>query len=133
MSDTVEVGGQTYRIGRIDARKQFHVARRLAPLLAGLGEASFKDDGDGMAKFLGPLTEALSHMSDEDVDYVLDVCLSVCQRVQANGQGAPIMSRGGMMFNDIDMGQMVQLTVKVIQENMSGFFPGAAAGSALTE
>ncbi|WCM21358.1 hypothetical protein NDK50_07895 [Paraburkholderia bryophila] len=128
MNDTVEVGGHQYRIGRIDARKQFHVARRLAPLLAGLGASSFKDGGDGFAKFLGPLTDALSRMTDEDVDYVLDVCLSVCQRVQANGQGAPVVARGGgLMFDDIDMGQMVQLTVKVIQENMQGFFPGAAA------
>jgi hypothetical protein len=31
------------------------------------------------------------------------------------------------MFDDIDMGQMVQIAVKVIQENLSGFFPGGAA------
>lgn len=132
MNGTVEVGGHQYAIGRIDARKQFHIARRIAPLLAGLGSSAFKkgENADGFAKFLGPIADALSKMSDEDVDYVLDVCLSVCQRVQPNGQGAPIMSRaGGMMFNDIDMPQMVQLAVKVIQENMSGFFPGAPAAS----
>ena len=126
MSDIVEVGGQKYRIGRIDARKQFHVARRLAPLLAGMG--SVADKNAGFAAFLGPLTDALSGMSDEDVDYVLDACLSVCQRLQPNGQGAPIVSRGGgLMFEDIDMGQMIRLAVKVIQENLGGFFPGAAA------
>jgi hypothetical protein len=131
MSDTIEVGGFSYRVGRIDARKQFHVARRLAPLLAGLSDSAFK--GEGVARFLGPLTDALSRMSDEDVDYVLDVCLSVCHRIQPNGPAAPIMARGGgMMFQDIDMSQMIQLTVKVIQENMQGFFPAAAAGSALT-
>jgi hypothetical protein len=40
MNDTVEVGGFQYRIGRIDARKQFHVARRLAPLLAGMSSVA---------------------------------------------------------------------------------------------
>lgn len=131
MTGTVEVGGQQYIVGRIDARKQFHVARRLAPLLAGLGTSAFKSGAttDGFAKFLGPIADALSKMSDEDVDYVLDICLSACQRLQPNGQGAPVMARGGgMMFNDIDMPQMVQLSVKVIQENMSGFFPAALAG-----
>jgi hypothetical protein len=125
MSDIVEVGGQKYRIGRIDARKQFHVARRLAPLLAGMG--SVPDKSAGFAAFLGPLTDALSGMSDQDVDYVLDVCLGVCQRMQPNGHPAPVMVRGGLMFEDIDMGQMIQLAVKVIQENLGGFFPAGAA------
>jgi len=125
MNDTVDVGGFQYRIGRIDARKQFHVARRLAPLLAGLGDAASLN-GDGFAKFLGPIADALSHMSDDDVDYVLDACLSVCHRVQPNGQGAQVMTRSGLMFQDIDMGQMIQLAVKVIQSNLGGFFPGAA-------
>lgn len=128
MNDIVEVGGQKYRIGRIDARKQFHVARRLAPLLAGMGESALADKAGGFAAMVGPLTTALSSMSDEDVDYVLDACLYVCQRIQPNGQGAPVIARsGGMMFEDIDMGQMIQLAVKVIQENLGGFFPGAAA------
>lgn len=125
MNDIVEVGGHKYRIGRIDARKQFHVARRLAPLLAGM--SGIPDKSAGFAAFLGPLADALSGMSDEDVDYVLDVCLSVCQRIQPNGHPAPVMTRGGLMFEDIDMGQMIQLAVKVIQENLGGFFPGAAA------
>lgn len=126
MNDIAEVGGHKYRIGRIDARKQFHVARRLAPLLAGMSGLGSK--GAGFAALIGPLTDALSGMSDEDVDYVLDACLGVCQRIEANGHPAPVMSRSGaLMFEDIDMGQMIQLAVKVIQENLGGFFPGAAA------
>lgn len=124
MNDIVEVGGQKYRIGRIDARKQFHVARRLAPLLAGIVPDK---SAVGFAAFLGPLSHTLSGMSDEDVDYVLDICLGVCQRIQANGHPAPVMVRGGLMFEDIDMGQMIQLAVKVIQESLSGFFPAGAA------
>lgn len=125
MNDTIEVGGHQYRVGRIDARKQFHVARRLAPLLAGMSDVP--KNGSGFAAFLGPLTNALSLMSDEDVDYVLDACLGVCQRLQPNGHPAPVMTRAGLMFEDIDMGQMIQLAVKVIQHNLGGFFPDAAA------
>lgn len=125
MNDIVEVGGHKYRIGRIDARKQFHVARRLAPLLAGM--TGLQNKSAGFSAFLGPLTESLSGISDEDVDYVLDVCLGVCQRIESNGHPAPVMTRSGLMFDDIDMGQMVQLAIKVIQENLGGFLPGAAA------
>jgi hypothetical protein len=125
MSDTVEVGGFQYRIGKIDARKQFHVARRLAPLLAGM--SNVPDKSQGFAAFLGPLTDALSGMSDQDVDYVLDICLGACKRIQPSGHPAPVMVRGGLMFEDIDMGQMIQLAVKVIQVNLGGFFPDAAA------
>lgn len=125
MNDIVEVGGQKYRIGRIDARKQFHVARRLAPLLAGM--SIVPDKSADFAAFLGPLSDALSAMPDKDVDYVLDICLGVCQRIQANDHPAPVMVRGGLMFEDIDMGQMIQLAVKAIQENLSGFFPAGAA------
>lgn len=125
MSDIAEIGGQKYRIGRIDARKQFHVARRLAPLLAGLGSLSGK--GEGFATAVAPLAEALSSMPDSDVDYVLDVCLGACQRVQPNGHAAPIMARGELMFEDIDMAQMVQIAIRVIQQNLGSFFPGAAA------
>lgn len=125
MNDIVEVGGHKYRIGRMDARKQFHVARRLSPLLAGMG--GLGDKSAGFAAALAPLTEALSSMSDEDVDYVLDACLGVCHRLQQDGRPAPVMTRSGLMFDDIDMAQMIQLAVKVIKENLGGFFPGAAA------
>ena len=125
MTDTIEVGGNSYRIGRLDARKQFHVARRLAPILPALGGMK---TGKDMMMSIAPVAEALSKMSEEDTDYVLDTCLAVCQRIQGNGQGAPLMARGGgLMFQDIDMPQMIQLTIQVLRENLAGFFPAAAA------
>lgn len=128
MSDMIEVGGQQYRIGRLDAKKQFHVARRLAPLLAGLGGA-LQGESKGFTQLVTPIAEALSKMSDEDTDYVIDTCLAVVQR-QSNNQWASVMVRnGGLMFQDIDMAQMLQLTVAVVQGNLGNFFP---AGSSLT-
>ena len=126
MFEELEVGGKRYRIGRLDAKKQFHVARRLGPILAGLGESAGKS-ADTLPAQIAPIAGALSKMSDEDVDYVLDACLGVCHRVESIGQYAPVMARGGMMFSDIDMGQMVQLAVAVIQGNLRSFFPAAAA------
>lgn len=127
MMSEIKIGDHLYRIGRLDARKQFHVARRLAPVLAGLSGGAEKSGG-GLMKQLMPIADALSKMADEDVDYVLDTCLSVCQRAQQGGQYAPVTAHnGGLMFQDIDMAQMIQLTVAVIQGNMAGFFGAAPA------
>lgn len=127
MNEPVEVGGQMYRIGRMDAKKKFHVARRLAPLLAGLTSAK---SGGGMAEAIAPIAEALSRMTEEDTDYVLDACLAVCQREQPNGQWAPVCTTTGrMMFQDIDMPEMVQLAVNAVRTNLAAFFPGTPADS----
>lgn len=124
MSD-IEINGNLYRIGHMDARKQFHVSRRLAPLLAGLGSA-LADKKSDLAATFQPIAEALSKMSNEDMDYVLDNCLAVVSRQQGN-QFAPVMSRGGgMMFEDIDLPTMMQLAIAVIRENLGGFFSASA-------
>ncbi|PXV60885.1 hypothetical protein SAMN04487785_11321 [Dyella jiangningensis] len=122
-----EISGQTYQSGRLNARQQFHVARRLAPVLGGLADASAAG-AESFSKFLQPIAEAISGMSDGDCDYVLDTCLSVVRR-QQGPSWAPVMSSSkAMMFDDIDMSVMLQLASKVIQENLGNFFPGGSAG-----
>jgi hypothetical protein len=130
MSELVEISGQQYRIGRLDAKRQFHVARRLAPLLAGLGGA-LKGEAKGFAEMVSPIAEALAKMSDEDTDYVLDTCLLVVQRQSGQGWQSVMVKNGGLLFQDIDLPAMLQLTVAVIQQNLGSFFPGGPS-SALT-
>lgn len=126
MSDPVEINGQKYRIGRMDVRKQLHVSRRLGPAMLGL-LASSQMKGFNLTAMIGPSVDALSKMSDEDTDYVIDQCLGVVQREQANGQWAPIRaSHGGLMFQDIGLMQMLNLTRAVLAENLKDFFPIAA-------
>lgn len=140
-----ELKGHQYQSGKLDAFKQFHVARRLAPLLSGVGAAlkgngEQPKQGDGEAAaaaqkadfsdFLEPMADALAHMPDADCDYILFTCLAVVQRQQGNGW-AKVLAQGSrsLMFDDIDMGEMIGITMKVIQENIGGFFsaPGALA------
>lgn len=123
MSGIVEINGQSYRIGRLDAKKQFHVARRLAPLLAGLGGA-LKGEAKGFAEMVAPIAEALAKMSDEDTDYVIDTCLAVVARQQGEGFQSVMVKGGGLIFQDIDLPAMLQITVAVIQQNLGSFFPG---------
>jgi hypothetical protein len=66
----------------------------------------------------------LSHISDEDTEYVIRKCLSVVTRQQDPiGPFAPIQSpQGGLMFEDITMQDMLALTISVIEENLGDFF-----------
>jgi len=143
-----EINGQQYQSGKLDAFKQFHVARRLAPLISGVsaalkGDAAPSAEGAAadsvqpqpeqrkdFADFLEPMADALAHMPDADCDYILFTCLGVVKRQQGDGW-AKVLAPGGrtLMFEDIDMGAMINITLKVIQENIGGFFfaPGAPA------
>lgn len=123
-----EISGQTYECGKMDAFKQFHVSRRLAPVFGGLASSASKASAD-FSQFLQPIAEAVAHMPDADCDYVLQACLSVTRRKQESGWANVYnVQAKAMMFQDIDLGAMLQITAKVIQDNLGGFFQGAVAG-----
>jgi hypothetical protein len=119
-----EINGQTYRSSKLNARQQFHVSRRLAPVLGGLATASGSAAED-FAHFLQPIADAVAKMSDDDCDYILDTCLAVVQRQQGTAW-AQIFVAKNIMFEDIDMAAMLQIAAKVIQENLGSFFHASA-------
>lgn len=116
--------GQTYRSGRLSAMQQFHVARRVAPALTGLvsalgGAAPSKED---FAKSLASLADAVAQMADSDAEYVLGTCLGVVSRQTEPNTWAPVWRAGQLAFDDIDLGMMLQLTAKVIQDSLGNIF-----------
>ena len=127
----IEINGAQYRVGKMDARRQFHVMRRLAPLLSTLGPVAAGGLDDPAA--LAPMAAVLAGLSDEDVDYVLDTCLAVCQRQQGDAWAAIRVPNGKAslsMFADIDMAAELRLTAEAIKGNLGDFFApllGAAA------
>lgn len=123
-----EINGQQYRAAKLDAFKQFHVSRRLAPVLSGLVFSADGGVGDFTA-LLQPIAEAVARMPDADCDFILDACLSVVKR-QQGGNWSTIYAGANqaLMFDDIDMAVMLQIAAKVIQENIGGFFQGHIAG-----
>lgn len=129
----------TYDFGKLSAREQFHIARRLAPLVKGLGEVVATAGGVGeiisAAKTgqLGrvitkvdpfaiaqPLLDALASMSDEDADYIMDKCLAVTKR-QDNMIWTPIVLNGVPMYQDMDYLVIMQIAYHVIQRNLVNF------------
>lgn len=127
-ADTFEIAGNTYRAGKLDAIKQLHVVRRLAPLIGSLQGTDLKGamDGsqEGMMSVLGPLSEALAAMSDADTEYVLGACLGVCQRQIAGGLGWSAVwsaQAKAVMFSDIQLPAMLQLVGKILIANVGDF------------
>lgn len=137
MPTEFRVGEHLYRTRqKLNARQQFHVARRMAPLIGqfvALGpmlnaalSAETMDQATIEALILS-LSGALSRMEDAECDYVLDHCLGVVQRSSGNG-GGPVWSdiwnarANALQFQDIELPAMLQITAEVLQENLSSFF-----------
>lgn len=129
----VTINNQVYRIGRLDAFKQLHVTRRVLPILGPLGLFSMVKEGaaDIFDILAGPFIHEMSEMKDENLNYVIDTCLAVCERKQMNGGlevWGPVVAKGttasgnGLMFNDLQGSNLLQLTWEVLQENLSDFF-----------
>lgn len=140
----VDVNGNTYRIGNMDPRSQFHVTRRLGPVMSALGAAlttllpklamPTPDVVVGDAKkgatlsdeqmlfVMGPLMDVVAKMPEDDVNYVIDRCLAVVQRRDGEKWASVMHQSGQLMYQDIQMPTMMRLVVEVVMGNMGDFF-----------
>lgn len=140
------LGDVEYSIGSLNAVQQFHVSRRVAPVIAAMGlslgpevlqrvrDAQSAADLPGVLSVdavlgaVGPLANVLSTLSDEHVDYVLATCLAVVSRKQpklgprGSDLWSPVMRDGQIMFQDIGMAGMVRLCVAVMVHNLGDFW-----------
>ena len=138
-----QVGGHIYSAGKLNARQQFHVARRFAPVIKGLGGVveqlggvialvDAAKSGDLRTRLFGldpfaiaqPLADALAEMKEADVDYIIDLCLSVTQRkigTGATGWGPVSAPNGLPMYTDMSWLDLAQIAVKVVEVNLLNF------------
>lgn len=125
------VGKHVYRIGALNAMQQFHVSRRIAPLLATAGinlamlARGSKLSVEEILPTLGPVSMMLAGMSDEQTDYIFATCLGVVQRKEMAGSKelwAPVANGALMQYQDIDMLGMIRLVIAVLQHNLEDFF-----------
>lgn len=125
----ITIAGNTYRYGKLNAFAQFHLERRIMPLVFSafpvfFGAADKKEDSVVSFKDIleksKPLADVLSKMSDEDADYITRTCLSVIQRKQGM-EWVSVMSDGHLMFDDLDAFETVLLSFFVIRRNLANF------------
>ena len=130
---TETINGVEYQIGKLGAFEQLHVGRKLAPLLAhaipALGELAMIEGTEASISTLLltsaaiPLADVLCRMSKEDVDFVVNECLAVCQRKQTKGWAKVLAQGGTLMFQDIEADTLIALTKSVIEVSLARFFP----------
>ncbi|BAU93386.1 hypothetical protein MPPM_4781 [Methylorubrum populi] len=114
-----EVDGHTYRSKKMNARTQFHVMRRMAPILAPLQSVATGD----LNGTLVPLAQAIGSLSDDASDYILDRCLEVVERKQGEAGWAKVKLDGGRnMFDDIDLMALLQIAANVLRDNYAVLF-----------
>lgn len=143
MSET-EIGGIRYQVNKMNVFDQAHVARKVAPIVFGMGKGYSQvvqgaqgangEDGENTMMFdaMVPITEILAKMTDDDVNYVLKKCLSVCQR--HNGTNwVPLMRSGNLMFEDLELTTLIQLTMEVVQDNLGPSLLGLLAPASAAE
>lgn len=74
---------------------------------------------DGLSGALSPLMKAYADLSEDDVNYVIHKCLGVCTR-----NGAKVSRNNSIMFDDLELAQMLALVVAVIRDSMGNFIQG---------
>lgn len=138
MTHEIDLAGNRYSLGRLNAMQQFHVSRRIAPIVPTLipvflrVRASGKpltEDLEGLAVALQPLADGLAALRDEDAEYVFGACLGVVQRKQATGW-ARVWSGKETMFEDMDLSVTLPLVVQVITANLGPFINGLLTSQA---
>lgn len=123
-----EIKGNEYRAAKLSVFDQFKVTRKLLPVLAGiLGDfQSLKGmvgKGDTMAimeTMIPKIADSLSALSDDDANAVIYPCLAVVARKHGKNW-TPIFVQGELMFDDIDLIEMLQLVGRVVGDSLGNF------------
>ena len=123
------ISGNTYLIAKLNAFDQLKIARKLAATTVLVGSLVRTEESKADSTMLALLM--LSYLSDDDAELVTRLCLGAVSRRQ-DAVIAKIWSSGGLMFADIGMQEMLQLTAKTIVENLGDFFLSALANMETT-
>lgn len=149
--ERITVGQHSYVIGKLDVFSQAHVSRRIAPVIPTIAplltevakggiqemvdklEQASKDENggavladvdlSGLANAALPFADALAGMSDENADYVLKKCLSVVKR-DTGGSLANVCTNGSLMFDDLELGEILPLVIAVLRTSLGNFIRG---------
>lgn len=138
----ITISNKNYTIGRLNALDQLHVSRKIAPIVpslipiisevakGGLSKViesiELGDDVelenidltelDGLSAAMAPLMDIIAGMSEDDTNLVVHKCLSVVNR-----DGAVLCRGESIMFDDLDMMQILPLVIAVIRQNLGNF------------
>ena len=129
-----KVGPRSFKLNKIDAFQQFHIVRRIGPLLSELfpvfaqikttnvDSLSEEKKLEEFAKIAKPLMDGLARLTDSDADYVLFRLLSSVEVLQPEfNTWARIATNNGIMIQDIDLPVLIQAAGRALVYNLAGF------------
>ena len=144
------IGEDNYRAEKLSPLKQLKIAKRLLGALGKLAtpaivpvirQAMAESDGNGfrlsaddVVAVLPVIIEAVSTLSDNDAEVIILTAMSAVSRHDQRSDGwmpltAPHNGNPVLAFQDIDLSTMMQITYRVIAENLGSFFPAPRSGS----
>lgn len=140
-----EIGGRKFKVGKLNTFKQFHIVRRIAPILADLLPAITEiqkqsktkkfeineDNFEETAKILAPILTGFSKLSDNDSEFVLHGLLSGVE-IQIGNTWSKVATENMLMVQDLDLPSMLQIAGRSFVANLSSFFatlPAVAPGA----
>jgi hypothetical protein len=128
-------GGREFKLSKIDPFKQFHIVRRLGPILGDIipvaqkikstlsGTETEDQKFETIAQIAQPILNGLSKLSDEDANKVLLGLLSAVEVKQAPaGNWARIARDENLMIQDVDLPVLLQAAGRAFAFNLAGFF-----------
>jgi len=147
-----EQNGQKYKAEKLPAMQQFHVSRKVGPLVpplvpiflevarSGILEIQTPaEEGEGkktlevpklnldrLAMLFQPFMDGLAAMKDEDAEYVLATCLLTVRRRVGDAWQPVWNARAKMpMFDDLnDVGQLWPIAMHVLKDSLGPFING---------
>ncbi|MNG60905.1 hypothetical protein D3C81_17860 [compost metagenome] len=126
-----EIKGLKYRAAKLSVFEQLKVSRKLLPLLSGLlgeikvlrqlktGQITIED---ALKVALPVIAQTLADISDDDSNAIIHPCLAVVSRETGKSYTA-IFTNGQLMYDDIDLMDMLQIVARVVGDSLGNFLP----------
>jgi hypothetical protein len=137
MDRDFELGGRKFKLYKIDTFKQFHIIRRIGPILSDLlpmmkeaakqgiadvDKMSTDEKLENIARFASPVMNGLSKLSDADAEMVLfGLLASVEVQQMPVGNWARVATPSMLMMQDLELPQLLNIASHAFMFNLSGF------------
>jgi hypothetical protein len=133
MNRDFTIGERQFKLNKIDAFKQFHIVRRVGPVLSDMVPVMAKisktakedlNEDEKLEKFgelAKPILAGLSKLSDDDSNKVLFGLLSGVEMQYAGAWGRVVVG-DQLMYSDLDLPVLLQCAGRSFMFNLSGFF-----------
>jgi hypothetical protein len=130
-----EAGGKKFKLNKINAFDQFHIAKKLSPVLGELFPVLGKMSGMTKEKLedpkfleeklgdFSPVLAAFSKLPDEDADRILiGLCSAVEMHQPEFNSWARVAKSGQMMIQDLELPTLLNIAGRAFAYNVSSFF-----------